>query len=202
MENKKIKVGLYARISTSGKGQDAENQLKVLREYCNNMNYEITYEYIDEKSGGSENRPAFKKMFEDASKRKFDVVLFWSLDRFSREGVRKTIHHLERLESYGVTFKSYTEQYLDGTGIFKDAIISLLSCLAKQEKVRLSERVKAGLQKAKSQGRVGGAPRIAKSIVIKIIELNISGLSNRAIARELNISHRTVGQYLKSNEAA
>jgi len=199
MNDKKIKVGIYGRVSTSGKGQDTENQLLVLREFCNSMNYHIVNEYVDEKSGGTDNRPAFKQMFDDASKRKFDVVIFWSLDRFSREGVRKTIHHLERLESYGVTFKSYTEQYLDGTGLFKDAIISLLSCLARQEKVRLSERVLVGLARAKAEGRVGGRPKLAKSIIKKINELKSSGLSNRAIGRELNISHRTVGVHLNIN---
>ena len=95
-------------------------------------------------------------------------------------------------------FKSYTEQYLDGTGLFKDAIISLLSCLARQEKVRLSERVKAGLNKAKSQGRVGGRPKIANSIIKKIHSLKSDGMSNRAIGRELNISHRTVGIHLSN----
>ena len=196
MEGKKLRVAIYARVSTSTKGQDTENQLSVLRDFCGSMNYEVINEYVDEKSGGTDNRKAFQQMFDDASKRKFDIVIFWSLDRFSREGVRKTIHHLERLESYGVTFKSYTEQYLDGTGLFKDAIISLLSCLARQEKVRLSERVKAGLAKSRAQGRVGGRPKIAQSIINKINALKSSGLSNRAIGRELNISHRTVGLHL------
>ena len=196
MEGKKLRVAIYARVSTSTKGQDTENQLSVLRQFCDSMNYDVINEYVDEKSGGTDNRTAFQQMFNDASKRKFDLVIFWSLDRFSREGVRKTIHHLERLESYGVIFKSYTEQYLDGTGLFKDAIISLLSCLARQEKVRLSERVKAGLAKAKSQGRVGGRPKIAQTIIEKIQSLKAKGLSNRAIGRELNISHRTVGLHL------
>lgn len=193
-----MKVGIYARVSTTNKNQDTENQLRNLREYCKNMGYTIYNEYIDEKSGGTDNRPAFQQMFIDASKRKFDILLFWSLDRFSREGVRKTIHHLERLESYGVSFKSYTEQYLDATGIFKDAIISILSCLARQEKVRISERVKAGLEKAKANNRVGGRPTIADEVVTKITKLKEQGLSNRAIARELNISHHTVGKHLKA----
>jgi DNA invertase Pin-like site-specific DNA recombinase len=63
------------------------------------------------------------------------------LDRFScREGVLETLQHLKRLSSYGVAFKSFTEQYLDGAGIFKDAIIGILAALAHQERVRLSER--------------------------------------------------------------
>ena len=81
-----MKVAIYARISTSNKGQDAENQLQVLRESCERANFQIIKEYVDEVSGGTSERPSFKSIFVDASKRKFDLVLFWSLDRFSREG--------------------------------------------------------------------------------------------------------------------
>jgi DNA invertase Pin-like site-specific DNA recombinase len=88
----------------------------------------------------SENEcPAFPAMMEDAHKRKFELLLFRSLDRFNRERAIKTITYLQRLESYGIQFKSYTESYLDSMGTFKKAIISLLATLAKQEKVRLSE---------------------------------------------------------------
>ncbi|MGI8772198.1 MAG: recombinase family protein [Acidobacteriaceae bacterium] len=58
-------------------------------------------------------RPAFKEMFAAASRREFDLVLFWSLDRFSREGVLETLHHLQRLTSYGINYRSFTEAYLD-----------------------------------------------------------------------------------------
>jgi DNA invertase Pin-like site-specific DNA recombinase len=88
-------------------------------------------------------------MMNNAYQREFDVVLFWSLDRFSREGVLEMLQYLKLLSSYGVAFKSFTEQYLDGTGIFKDAIIGILAALAHQERVRLSERVTAGLERAR-----------------------------------------------------
>lgn len=188
-----MRVAIYARISTNNKGQDSENQLQVLREFCQRSNFQIFNEYVDEVSGGAAERPAFKRMFMDASKRKFQLVLFWSLDRFSREGTRPTIQHLERLESYGVSFQSFTEQYIDSCGIFKDVIISLLSTLARQEKVRLGERVLAGLARSSKKG---GRPTIGKNIVVQIKELKNNGKSNRSIARELNLSHSTVGLYV------
>lgn len=86
-------------------------------------------------------------------------MLFWSLDRFSREGVRETLNHLERLASYGAGYRSFTEQYLDSCGIFKVAVLGILATIAKQERVRLSGRTIAGLQKARKEGRVGGRPR-------------------------------------------
>src|ERR1035438_5029754 len=82
------------------------------------------------------------------------------LDRFSREGVLPTLKHLELLTSYGVAWKSYTEQYFDSCGIFRDAVISIAATLAKQERLKISERTIAGLQRAKRQGRVGGRPRV------------------------------------------
>jgi len=73
-------------------------------------------------SGKSSERPAFQAMFTGASKRQFDVLLFWALDRRSREGCCETLQHLQRLTSYGVAWRSFTEQYLDSTGVFRDAV--------------------------------------------------------------------------------
>jgi DNA invertase Pin-like site-specific DNA recombinase len=191
-----MKVAIYARVSTKTKGQDVENQLRLLRDYCNNMGYEIYQEYTDQESGTKSDRPAFNRLFSDGAKRKFDLILFWSLDRFSREGTRKTIFYLQQLDDYGILYKSFTEQYLDSTGIFKDVIISILSTLAKQEQIRLSERVMAGLEKAKSKGRLGGRPRIPQETVDQIWALNQQGLSQRKIGKVVNVHHRTVAQYL------
>lgn len=78
-------------------------------------------------SKSERDRPNFKRMFDAASRREFDLVLFCALDRFSREGVLPTLHHLQRLDGYGVAWRSYTEQYLDSTGVFKDAVISIMT---------------------------------------------------------------------------
>jgi DNA invertase Pin-like site-specific DNA recombinase len=178
-----MKVAIYARISTTNKGQDADNQIQVLREYSQRMGYNIYSEYVDEVSGGTSERPAFKKMFGDAAKRKFDLILFWSLDRFSREGTRATIRYMEQLEGYGV----------NSCGIFKDVIISLLSTLAKQEKIRISERVRAGLARSTKKG---GRPTINENVIQQIKSLKSNGLSNRAIGKQLILSHSTVGLYV------
>jgi DNA invertase Pin-like site-specific DNA recombinase len=105
-------------------------------------------------------REQFQSLFADASQRQFDMVLFWSLDRFSREGVRETLNHLKRLDNYGVGYRSFTEQYLDSCGIFKDAVLAILAVIAKQERVRLSERTLAGFERAVRQGRVGSRPKV------------------------------------------
>src|ERR1035438_9438021 len=105
-----MRTALYARVSTKDKGQDTENQLAQLREFARTQGWSIAGEYTDRVTGKHSDREQFQKLFQDASQRKFDIVLFWSLDRFSREGVRETLNHLERLNSYGVNFRSFTEQ--------------------------------------------------------------------------------------------
>lgn len=192
-----MKVALYARVSTKDKGQETENQLVQLREFAAKQGWQITREYIDREAGGTSDRAQFQAMFADASRRRFDLVLFWSLDRLSREGVLETLQHLNRLTACGVGYKSFTEQYLDSCGIFKDAVIGILAVIAKQERVRLSERTKAGLAIARSKGRQIGRPRLQVQAA-EIARLKARGLSLRAIGRELGIGDGSVRRLLAS----
>lgn len=108
------------------------------------------------------------------------------------------MQHLQFLEGNGVHFKSYTERYIDSTGIFKDVIISLLATLARQERIRLPERVRAGLERARKEGFIGGRPTIDKVKVANIRKLKEQGLSDRKIGKQLGISPRTVTKYIKN----
>lgn len=189
-----MKVGLYTRISRDS--SDNMNQLLLLRDYCTKMDYEIYDEYVDIISGGTPNKPEFNRMMNDASKRRFGLLLFYALDRFTREGTRKTIHYLQVLEDYGVEYKSFAEQYIDSSGLFKDVIIALLSTLAKQERIRISERVHAGLARARQQGRIGGRPTLNESKIENIRKLKSTGMSIVAISKQLRISRGTVYTYL------
>jgi len=128
--------------------------------------------------------------------RKFDLVLFWSLDRFSREGVLETLKHLERLSAWGVDWRSYQEAYFDSCGPFKDVVVSLMATLAKQERLRISERTKAGLQRARRAGKILGRPRV-KVDVRQLQRLQENGLSLRRIAQQEQLSLSTVVRALK-----
>ena len=196
MKQPPLRIAVYARASTKDKGQDTENQLHQLREYCQRQGWPIVREYIDNLSGKrSDNRREFQRLFEDGSQRRFDVVLFWALDRFSREGVRETLNHLQRLNSYGVDWKSFTEQYLDSCGIFKDAVLSILATIAKQERIRLSERTLAGLDRARRAGkRLGRPKKIYERERNKINALRASGISLSRIAAKMRLSKTTVAR--------
>src|SRR5665213_2745090 len=152
-----MRVAIYARVSTRDK-QDNDNQLHQLVEFCHRQGWTIAHEYTDKISGKTADRPQFQAMFEAAAQRKFDLLLFWSLDRLSREGALATLVHLQKLSSYGIAFRSYSESYLDTLGPFGEAVIAILAVIAKQERLRLSERVHAGLQRARREGRIGGRP--------------------------------------------
>ena len=160
LSNHKTQVAIYARVSTKDK-QDAENQLRELRRWTKKMGYKIYQEYVDSESGskGKGERQQFAQMFTDASMRKFDLVLFWALDRFTREGLAKTIYYLQQLEGHGVHFRSYTEPYLSTESeIARDILLAAFSSLAKQERIKISERTKAGLETARRKGKRIGAP--------------------------------------------
>jgi DNA invertase Pin-like site-specific DNA recombinase len=184
------RIVLYSRVSSKGEKQDNANQLHQLRDYAAKQGWEIIHEYIDKASGKTGDRAQFKAMMAAASMRGFDMVLFWSLDRLSREGV------LQTLTSYGVGWKSYTEQYLDSCGVFRDAVLSILATIAKQERIRLSERTLAGLEKARRQGRVGGRPRVITDRT-KVRELRAKGHSLPEIARAMKLSITTVARICK-----
>ena len=158
-----MRVAIYARVSTDDKGQDPENQLRELRAWCANSGHTITQEYVEHESGrkGADKRKQFAALFDDAAKRKFDLVLFWALDRFSREGMAQTIAHLQRLTSYGVSFHSYTEPHLaTDNELVRNILLALLSSLAKVEAQKISDRTKAGMARAKAKGIKIGRPRL------------------------------------------
>jgi DNA invertase Pin-like site-specific DNA recombinase len=188
-----MNIAIYSRVSTRDKGQDVENQLRQLREFCAKQGWTISREFVDYASGKRGDREQFQAMFKAASRREFDSVLFWSLDRFSREGVYETLQHLQRLTAYEVGYRSFTEQYLDSCGLFKEAVISILATIAKQERVRLSERTVAGLERARQQGRIGGRPRVVTDRG-RVRDLRAAGASLGQIAEQMGLTKTTVAR--------
>ncbi|MGH9831332.1 MAG: recombinase family protein, partial [Blastocatellia bacterium] len=101
-----MKIALYARVSTLNKGQDADLQLRELRAYCQQRDWNVTAEYVDRGVPGSKlSRPQLNRLMEHATQHRFDAVLVWKLDRFGRS-VRHLGNALAELEGQGISFVS------------------------------------------------------------------------------------------------
>ena len=194
------RVVIYARVSTAD--QDLENQLAALREYAGQQGWIVIDSVVDVGSGskGRSERQGLDGIFKLAHQRKVDLVLFWALDRFSREGSRVTIGYLTQLEGMGVGFHSYSEPYLSTLGVFADCIISLLAALAKQERIRIGERTKAGLERAKAGGKRLGRPASSEDKAMEAKRLKREGYSVREIAVKMGVSRSRAHQLAQGHK--
>ncbi len=192
-----MRTAIYTRVSKSDGSQDPENQLRELKAFCGKQSWEIVEVYTDFASGKRSDRASFKRMMTDASKRKFDTVLFWAFDRFSREGIEATLAYIRQFDAYKVGFRSYQEPFFDSAGPFKEFMISAFATFASVERAKISERTLAGLAKAKSQGRIGGRPKVEDDPVAMrtFRKLKASGLSVRKIAAEMGVSPTTIQKF-------
>lgn len=162
-----MKVALYARVSMDEtkedkRYQEPENQLEPLRAWAKSQDWEIVSEYVDRASGADHNRPKFKEMLNSAMMIKFNCILVWKLDRFSREGISHTLSYIEQLRSRNVAVKSLTESWLDTSkdNPISEVILALLSWVSAEERRKISERTKLGIQRRKNLGIwKGGRPK-------------------------------------------
>lgn len=196
------RVVIYGRVSTQD--QETENQIAQLKRYVEVQTWELGAVITDSVSGGKgiDARKGLEQVFSMAHKRQFDVLLFWSLDRLTREGSRKTIEYLSRLESLGVDWHSYTELYLSSLGVFKDAIIAILSALARQEKIRIGERTKAGMERWRRlhPGQYIGRPKTSRETMKEVISLKQQGLSLTEIGNRMNVTAARICQIAKMGQ--
>ena len=197
-----MKCALYGRVSTKAEQgrQDPEVQLRQLRTFATSQHWKVTAEYVDHESGAKADRPAFKRMLEAASKREFDVLLFWSLDRFSREGIVPVLTSLKRLTDYKIKYRSFQEPYIDTTHEWGDLIAAFAAKLAELERKRIQARVRAGLEAARAKGKTLGRPRAAIRKE-RVTALRNRGFSMRRIADETGVSTMTIQRILKKKGA-
>jgi len=187
------RIAIYARVSTTD--QSTESQLLDLRRYVRERGWDIFKEYVDEGiSGTKDSRPALNELMNDAKKRRFDVVLVWRFDRFARS-TKHLILALEEFKNLGIDFVSYQEN-IDTSSPLGSAIFTIISAVAQLERDIIAERVKAGLRRAVENGKKLGRPKVSIDGE-KLYRLRSEGLSHRAIATRLGISHSTVGQILR-----
>jgi len=184
-------VGIYLRVSTEK--QELENQRRQLLHYCEKSRWVVYQIYEDVISGKEMNRPGFDTLFKDARKKLFDLVLFWDLSRFSRAGTEFTLQKLRELRNLEIGWHSYSEPYASTAGEFKNVVIAVLSEVAKIEREKISERTKAGLARAKANGkRLGRRSTMTQRKIDQVWEeYGREGSINRA-AKVLPYSYGTV----------
>ncbi len=202
----KLKAVIYTRVSTTD--QKPENQIRELEAYAAKQGWEVVLTVKDKISGTKQakDRAGLSKVLNMAKQGKYDVLLFWSLDRLSREGTRKTLEYLQALTDGGVKWHSFTEEYLSSLGAFADVVISILSTLAKQERIRISERTKAGLERARNEGKTLGRPKGKRSPKttdrIRLVKtLRADGQSFGKIGKQLGISKQRAAQLYKMSSS-
>ena len=183
-------VGIYARVSTTDKGQDPEMQLRELREYCERRGWKVAGEYVDRGiSGAKESRPELNRLMADAHQRRFEVVLVWKIDRWGRS-LKHLVTSLADLDACGIAFVSLRDNLDLGTPSGR-LMMQLLGAMAEFERALCQERVKAGLRNARAKGKRLGRPRVFVS-EDRILMLRGLGLSWRDIAQQLGFGVGTV----------
>jgi putative DNA-invertase from lambdoid prophage Rac len=187
-----MKIGLYARVSTSDKDQNPKTQLLPLRDFCLAQGWEIYREYVDYAPANDlAQRLQWRALLDDAAKRRFSVVLVFKLDRAFRS-VQHLHDTLAAWELVGVSFKSLREQFDTSTALGR-LLLNLLASLAEFELELIRERVKAGMERARRLGHKIGRPRVSdrrgfQSRFGAILERLLKGdISRRQAAKELEI---------------
>jgi len=198
------RVALYARVSTADREQEPETQLIPLREFVAADGWTTFGEYVDQASATDlGRREAWTRLLVDASRRHFDLLLVWRMDRAFRS-VLDAANTLERLRGWGIGLRSYTEPWLDTTSPFGEALYYITVAYAGLERGILRERVKAGMERARRQGQKIGRPKVTDRRGFTerfgaVLERVQSGsLSRRQAALELGIGYATFKRLLDS----
>ena len=188
------RVAIYARVSTTGKGQDPELQLEELRQVASQRGWQVVAEYADEMSGSKDQRPGLDQLMVAARSGKLDMVAVFRFDRFARS-TRHLLIALEEFRVLGVDFVSLREQVDTSTPMGK-AVFTIIAAVAELEKDIIRERVKAGIARAKSQGKHCGRPRIEFDVRPALALLG-EGRPLREVASILDVSRSTLRRRLR-----
>lgn len=193
------RAALYARVSTIDKGQDPELQLTELRQRAATCGWQVIGEFIDHASGADRSRPQLAKLMALVAARKVDIVAVWRFDRFARS----TAHLLEALDACrnaGVDFVSLREQIDTSTPMGK-AMFTVTAAVAELERDLIRERVLAGVERAKAEGKHCGRPR--RKFDPRAAEaLLAQGHAERQVAVMLGVPRSTLRRKLSEAKSA
>jgi DNA invertase Pin-like site-specific DNA recombinase len=200
--SQQLRVGIYGRVSLNH-GQDPTLQTRELREYCDRRGWHLTGEYVDiGVSGSKDKRPELDRLRVDAHRRRFDVILVWKLDRFSRS-LRNLVNSLAELDTLGVDFVSLRDN-LDFSTPSGRLMFQIIGAMAEFERALIQERVKAGMRNARAKGRrIGRPPQTQLSSELRADIANayqIGGTSLRLLAKNFGTSLATVQRCVRVSQ--
>ena len=197
---KALRAAIYLRVSRDS--QTTENQRIVLTKLAERRGFEILHQYEDQGiSGGKsrDKRPAFDQMLKDAMRRRFDVLLVWSMDRLGRS-VLHVAQAMAELDAAGVALIS-EQQGIDGTGPFGRAMMQMATVFAELERSMIRARVMAGLDRVRAQGKRLGRPSINPKVEDAIRQQLSAGHGILKVAKIVGVGSGTV-QRVKREMAA
>jgi DNA invertase Pin-like site-specific DNA recombinase len=184
-------AALYARVSTDQ--QTTENQLKELRAVARRMGWKLDGEFIDQGVSGAkgrDQRQAFDNMLRAATRKEFDVIMAWSVDRLGRS-LQHLVSFLGEIHAKGIDLYLH-QQGIDTTTPAGKALFQMCGVFAEFERAMIQERVKAGLSRARAQGKKLGRPRVGLTTERAILRARAKGKGIKKIARELGVGVGTV----------
>ncbi len=195
------RAALYARVSTSNGHQDPDVQLTALREVADRAGWQVVGEYTDNGVSGSvgrSGRRAFDGLLRDATRREFDVVAAWSVDRLGRS-LQDLLAFLQDIQSAGVDLYLH-QQGLDTSTPSGRAMFQMLGVFSEFERCMIQERVRAGLAKARANGKRLGRPPALDDLQVRGIRIDRErGMSLRALATKYRTSAPTIRRALGGN---
>ena len=194
------RAALYLRVSTDD--QTTDNQRLELEKLADLRGWDIVRIYQDDGISGAKgrkHRPGLDQLLKDAARRRFDLVLFWSVDRLGRSTAQVTSTMAE-LDDLGVG-QFYFKESIDTSTPHGQAMLEMAAVFAKLERAMISERVKAGLARAKAQGKKLGRPPLSKRQRESVLRAREDGLSIREIAKRTKVSFGSVRNVLNETSA-
>jgi DNA invertase Pin-like site-specific DNA recombinase len=190
------RAALYARVSTTGHGQDVGLQLDELRQVAAQRGWTVVEEFVDEGiSGAKASRPALDRMMEAARLGKIDVVAVWKLDRLGRS-LANLLSTLDELGHHGVGFVSLRDAGIDTTSPAGRLLLQLMGAFAEFERGLIRERVKAGVDRARAKGVKFGRSKVEVDLRPALLMLD-GGLGLKATASALRVSTTTLRRRLE-----
>ncbi len=190
------RVAIYARVSTNG--QTVTNQLRELRQVAKRQGWKVAEEFIDRGvsvAKGRAHRVQFDRLCKAATRREFDFIMSWSVDRLGRS-LQHLVTFLHDIHAKGVDLYLH-QQGIDTTTPSGKMLFQMCGVFAEFERSMIQERVKAGLARARAQGKKLGRPRVSAAIERKVRVARAKGMGIKRIARKLGVGTGTVQRIVK-----